>query len=332
MSDNLTKTSHVLLVGTGYMGKEYSKVLQGMSVTTTVVGHSEAGCASFEAATGCVAIAGGIDNYLATHSIAHITHTIIATSVEVMQANCVALIAHGAQAILVEKPAAGSLKDVSDLADLVASQQVEMYIAYNRRFYASVQHARRMIVADGGVRSFLFEFTEWSHVIGGLEKPLEVKQNWFLGNSTHVIDLAFFMGGAPTTLYAVSSEGSLAWHKQSVFAGSGKSEIGALFAYHANWQGPGRWWLEVITAQHRLEFRPLEKLKMTPIGSVNASFVEIDEVLDTKYKPGLYLQTEAFLDNKHLLRSDLITMATHAEWCANYYTPILHGGSFPHTS
>ena len=44
-------------------------------------------------------------------------------------------------------------------------------VGFNRRFYSSVLKAKDIIHEDGGVKSFFFEFTEWSHVIAGLKNP-----------------------------------------------------------------------------------------------------------------------------------------------------------------
>ncbi len=56
--------------------------------------------------------------------------------------------------------------------------------------------------------------------------------------------------------------------------------------------------VEVMTARHRLIFKPLEKLQIQEIGSLAVDFVPIDDALDTKFKPGLYRQTEEFLNRR----------------------------------
>ena len=76
---------------------------------------------------------------------------------------------------------------------LAEANEANVYIAYNRRFYASVLEAKRRIDEDGGLSSFIFEFTEWSHSITNLDKTKFQLNNWFIGNSTHVIDAAFFL-------------------------------------------------------------------------------------------------------------------------------------------
>jgi hypothetical protein len=132
-------------------------------------------------------------------------------------------------------------------------------------------------------------------VIEPLQKSDEIKQQWFFGNSTHVVDLAFYLGGTPKELSAYTS-GSLPWHKRAaVFSGAGISVNGALFSYSADWTAPGRWGVEILTRKHRLILRPLEQLKAQNLGEVAIADIEIDDSLDREYKPGLYREVQAFL-------------------------------------
>jgi predicted dehydrogenase len=207
------------------------------------------------------------------------------------------LIKFGVQNILVEKPAGLNLKQVGQLACMSKEKNANVFIAYNRRFYASVIKAQEIIEQDGGVTSFNFEFTEWAHIIETIQKAEGVKENWFLANSTHVVDLAFYLGGTPKELCAFTA-GSLSWHPSaSIYSGAGVSECGALFSYQANWESAGRWSVEVLTKNHRLILRPMEKLQIQKKGSVAVDFAECDYTLDGSFKPGLYLQTQSFLNN-----------------------------------
>jgi predicted dehydrogenase len=197
--------------------------------------------------------------------------------------------------ILVEKPGGLKKSDMDELLKLADERHVNVYIAYNRRFYASVEAAKKIIDEDGGLLSFNFEFTEWSHVIEKLTHPDEVMQRFFLCNSTHAVDLAFYLGGFPKELKSQIS-GSLAWHKAgSVYSGCGVTESEIPFVYQANWEAPGRWGVELLTKQHRLYLRPMEKLQIQNKGSVAIDFCEIDDKIDTDFKAGLYAQTKAFL-------------------------------------
>jgi hypothetical protein len=74
------------------------------------------------------------------------------------------------------------------------------------------------------------------------------------------------------------------------------SEQGIPFSYQADWEAPGRWGVELLTRQHRYLLRPLETLQAIPLGSVDPQPITLDDALDQKFKPGLYLQCEAFLN------------------------------------
>ena len=171
-------------------------------------------------------------------------------------------------------------------------------MGYNRRFYASTLKAKEIIKKDGGVKSFNFDFTEWSHLIENMDKPPAVKREWLLANSSHVIDLAFFLGGQPKKINSHVASG-LTWHpRASIYSGSGVSESQALFSYHANWESAGKWSVEIMTPRHKLIFRPLEKLYVQEIGQVEIKEIPLRNMLDTEFKPGLYLQVKSFFGNK----------------------------------
>lgn len=282
------------LIGAGPMAVEYARVLNKLDVSFLTIGRSINNAASFKEKTGCEAIPGGLLHFL-TLKTPIPNYAIVATGVESLAETSMALIRAGVKNILCEKPGGLNRLEIDKLSKYSKKEKTNVLLAYNRRFYSSVEKAIEIIQQDGGVSSFHFEFTEWSHVIGPLAKARGIKENWFLANSTHVADLAFFLGGKPKEIKCYTL-GSLDWHPSaSVFSGAGISESGALFSYQANWDAPGRWAVEIITRNHRLYFKPMEKLQVQKKGSVQLEFVEIDDKLDIEFKPGLYRQTKAFL-------------------------------------
>ena len=54
----------------------------------------------------------------------------------------------------------------------------------------------------------------------------------------------------------------------------------------------------MLSENYRFIFRPMEKLQIQKRASVAIEFVDIDESLDIKFKPGVYLQTADFLNKK----------------------------------
>ncbi len=288
----------IWLIGAGLMAREYAKVLKSLGKEFTVIGRSESSAVVFEEATGIPVVTGGLDRFLeGKPSLPEAV--ILSVGIETLAESTKKLLAFGVKQILVEKPGIAYPHEIDSVAEAAEKNKASVWLAYNRRFYSSVRKAREIIAEDGGVASFTFEFTEWSHSIRQLVGKTEAElHNWFLGNSTHVVDTAFFLGGKPKELVSFV-KGGTDWHpKSAVFSGAGISENDALFSYQANWEAPGRWVLELLTKKHRLIFKPMETLQIQKIGSVAVEPVVVDDSLDKEFKPGLYLQTKAFLEGE----------------------------------
>lgn len=289
--------NHVWLVGAGTMALDYAKVLAAQQVSFTVIGRGEKSAKEFEQKTGNLVIRGGLSHVL-TRNLEIPERVIVSVGVEELKNVSIQLIESGVKQLLVEKPGGFNSYEINELKDTAERTRAEVYIAYNRRFYSSTIKAREIIQQDGGATSFNFEFTEWPHIIVDLPVSAEIKQNWFLANSTHVVDLAFHLCGKPREISCYTA-GALDWHPSaSIFAGAGVTTHGVLFSYQANWDAPGRWGVEILTKKHRLIFRPIEKLQMQKMKSVAVEFVEIDDTLDRNFKPGLYIQVKSFLEGK----------------------------------
>ncbi len=288
----------IWLVGAGGMSVDYAKVLKAQKKDFIVIGRGEESAKVFEDKTGQPVVLGGLNRFLrASEQVPEAA--IVSVGVEQLYDSTVQLLEYGTKRILVEKPGGLTFSEIEQLKNIAKSNKAEVYIAYNRRFYSSVIKLQELIELDGGVASFNFEFTEWSHVIEKLDKKPEVLAKWFLGNSTHVADLAFFLGGKPKRISCFTS-GKLSWHPSgSIFSGSGISERGALFHYGANWESAGRWSVEILTKENRYILRPMEKLRVQNRGSIEVIDITIDNSLDEEFKPGLYRQVESFLSSNN---------------------------------
>ena len=282
------------LIGSGPMAQDYTTVLQALGAPFTVIGRGEESARNFQSETGVTVQTGGLAQALSADKAPDTA--IVAVGVEQLAPTTKQLIQSGTRRILLEKPGGLNVAELSDLEAKANSSGAQIWVAYNRRFYASTLRAEEMIAEDGGVTSFHFEFTEWSHQIQHLQKAPGVVEHWVLGNSSHVLDLAFHLGGFPSDWRGWSG-GGVEWHPASSrYCGAGFTEKGALFSYFADWEAPGRWGVEVMTRKRRLIFRPMEKLQVMPLGSVKIESVELNDQLDQDFKPGLYRQTLSFLE------------------------------------
>lgn len=294
MSDNVKE--EILLVGLGYMGREYHKVLAAMDIPYVAVGRSEQGAREFENITGHKAYFGGIDKYIEENGMTFRT-AILAVPFQDGSECAAKLLKAGVKRLLAEKPAAMTREEMDNIVDMAEKNDAKVVVAYNRRHYASVLAAEKMIREDGGVTSFKFDFTEIIY------KDWDSAEDLLVANSSHVIDLAFWLGGAPKKILSFSN---IVDDKKmrAEFAGAGISEQNALFSYSANWCAPGRWSVEVMTPLHRLIFSPMEKLQIQRLGSFEVNEAEVDYAIDTEFKPGIYREVEMFLndiDNPRLL-------------------------------
>ena len=319
MSHNIN-SNIVLLIGTGPMAVAYAKVLQGQKIDFQVIGRGVASAQTFYEETGKKPITGGLELFLENNDVSQFDAAIIATGTEVLLDCLRLLIQHSITKILIEKPAAVSIAELNNNKELFLPHAASIFVAYNRRFYASVLETERLIEADGGLEAMNFEFTEWTHKIDASKKVPAVLNNWFFANSTHVVDLAFFLAGKPLDWTAYSKKGNLEWHEKTVFSGAGITEKGVLFSYLSHWESAGRWGIELLTHNRKIYLKPLEGVLIQRKGLLDIEKHVFDNTLDVLYKPGLFRQVEAFLNNDN---SRLINIKEHLEIANQIYIKIL---------
>jgi len=303
----------IWLVGAGGMSVDYVKVLTSLKKEFTVIGRGVASAKDFEKKTGISVERGGLASFI-KKSPDIPEAAIVSVGVDQLYNTTVELLACGIKYILVEKPGCLLSSELEELRDFSLSKKAKIFIAYNRRFYSSVLETQKLVEQDGGVTSFNFELTEWSHVIEKLDKKPEILFSWFLCNTTHVADLAFFLGGKPESISCYTS-GNLDWHpSSSIFSGAGVSSKGALFNYGANWESAGRWSVEILTKKNRYILRPMESLLIQKRGTIPQIAVELDDELDKDFKPGLFKQVDAFLNH------DIVRLCSIDEQISSFTT------------
>ena len=301
------------LVGSGPMAAAYASVLDDLERDFEVIGRGPTSATTFERSTGHPVRTGGVDQALQNGPVPEMA--IVAVGVDQLAETARSLLLAGVSRVLLEKPGGLGAEQVGSVR--AAAGDASVVIAYNRRHHASVRSARRAIEEDGGATSFTFEVTEWPHATEPVQVGEAIRRRWFLAQSSHVVDLAFHLGGRPADWKSWTG-GSLAWHQESArFAGAGVTDHGATFSYHGDWEGPGRWGLEVLTRRRRLVLQPLEQLRAMTLGSLEMEVVPPDDDLDLRFKPGVHRQTAAFLKGDDEVAC---LLADHEENLAVYET------------
>ena len=307
------------LIGAGPHAREYAKVLLSLKQPFKVIGRGTESASEFQAIIGKSVLTCGLREAISFYGAPK--QAIVAVSYDQISAVASIMLRSGTSRILLEKPAALSLLEIRSLNILAKKHVAQVLVGYNRRFYASTTLARELILEDGGATSCVFEFTEWSHTIEHMPLAPITKCAWMIANSSHVVDLAFHLCGTPDNWHAWQS-GSIGWHPAAArFCGAGITNQGVLFSYHADWDAPGRWGVEVLTRKRRFVFRPMESLHVTHLGSTKLNKAVLDDSIDLDYKPGLYRQTQSFLEgifNLHCTLEEQMKMIALYEQMAGY--------------
>ena len=313
----------ILLIGSGKMAFEYLKVLNAMNKKIIVVGRGEPNLNKLKSIYPQFEYhSGGIENYLRDNPLVP-EIAINVVNIDILGYSTSLLINAGFKKILIEKPGDLTIEGLNRLKSLSEAKNCKVVIGYNRRFYSSVIQLTQEVIKDGGIKSCHFEFTEWTHTFGLDTHSEPALKRWILSNSSHVIDTAFYLIGKPAQIYPiVSGQKNIVWHPSgSIFVGSGTSINNVPFTYHANWTGPGRWGVEVITSKRRFFLKPMEALFHQSLGSVEVNQILIDDNYDINFKPGVFRQVESFLKNDFSLLQtigDQLEMMSYYESIAGY--------------
>lgn len=303
---------NVLLVGAGEMAHEYFKVLEGLKCEFTVVTRSARSAKYFEKLT-CKKVELLKDFDLKSENF---THAINAVSVGSLREINSYLFASGIKKILSEKPAG---KNVDEIAALTSEKPrgVDLYVGYNRRFYSSVQFLLKKLAESDDIRSVNFDFSELFWKIDPTLVDEITINNWFFANSTHIIDLVFYIIGRPKWLNGAAYEfpsGNSIFPGPDVFHGFGVSERGIPFSYQADFHGANRWSIDVKTSQSTFTLCPLEDLYSVDVGALERKLIFSRSKMDRDFKPGLFGQVEAFLSDC----VGLLSIEAHLQSCLFY--------------
>ncbi len=313
----------ILLVGSGFMAREYLKVLNHLDLEVIVVGKSlERVNALNQDFPNIFCYGGGLNNFLEKNNH-KFDFAINAVNVDYLKNTTNLLLKSGIKKILLEKPGDLYLEGLIELKLNADLHNANIFIAYNRRFYSSINQLLTEVKKDGGIKSVHFEFTEWVHTIFINQYSIESLNRWIIANSSHVIDTVFYLIGLPKKFnYSVCKTVDISWHPSgSLFYGSGESILGIPFTYHSNWGSSGRWGIEVLTNERRFYLRPMEKLFCQIKGSINIDEISINNQFEENFKPGIYHQIKDFLTGKEdrLLKiEDQIKSFNHYELIGGY--------------
>jgi predicted dehydrogenase len=284
----------VLLIGAGWMARQYALALSQMNIkNVTILSRSQEGAARLSHEFGFKTLSSGYERHIP--SITRKDLVIVATPIHLLLPAAIKALKNGQRNILVEKPGSLYYQELQSLVRNLRGQRVR--VAYNRLLYPNMHRLKELLKKEGGATSCTFTFTEWVHTIDFKKERRDAYLRWGISNSLHVIAMAFEIIGMPRRIDA-RQYGTLRWHPSgSIFVGSGESEQGVPFSYHADWNSAGRWGIEVMTKENSYRLMPLEDLQVCKKGSVNWEKVPFDTAFDT-LKNGVGEEVAVMLDRR----------------------------------
>jgi predicted dehydrogenase len=258
----------VLVIGAGYIAREYCKALSAMNVRdVTVISRSDKSAKECRDSFGYSCYSGGYSgNKPITTKIFDLA--IIALPIHELRKTADYLVECGQNNILIEKPASLFSSELEQWSHDASQKSVRVRVAFNRLMYPNLWKLKELTNEDGGISSCTYTFTEWIHTINFDKEEKASYERWGISNSLHVISMAHSLIGLPRDL-APFQWGNLPWHPTgSKFVGSGITGDDIPFSYHADWNSAGRWGIEVMTRKNAYRLIPLEDLYICKKGSV----------------------------------------------------------------
>jgi len=292
----------VLIIGGGEIAKQYALAFLKFHISDiTIIVKTGDSISNFCIEKNLKLLKGGFEIHLS--NLKKMDLVIIATPIPILINATQLCIDNGQDNILIEKPGSLYSKELLSLSKTCKDKKIR--VGYNRLVYPNLHKLKKLINSEGGVTSCRFTFTEWLDRIEFEKDELIVHQRWGIGNSLHVISMAFDIIGLPKEITSIQS-GKIDWHDSgSQFIGCGTSENNIPFTYHADWGSGGRWGIEIFTKENSYILIPLEELYVCKKFTGTVVPVEFD-VAFPDVKLGIPEEIAIMLDNTSGL--DLVTL------------------------
>lgn len=190
--------------------------------------------------------------------------------------------------LLIEKPLGLDLSQANEILAAANTKNRTGYVAFNRRFYSSTRWVKEGLSQEQG-RLFIKiqdqEDTDAAALDGHAKETLD---NWMFANSIHLVDLIRYFGRAP--ILKVNCIRPFKGNMDSLeILAEIEFENGDVALYECIWNAQGPWAAVVTSRDLRYELKPLESAVYQTRESRVLNHMAEDP-LDTKYKPGFYLQ------------------------------------------
>lgn len=191
-----------------------------------------------------------------------------------------------------EKPPGLIPEQTKTLVKMSDKHRTKNMVGYNRRYYSIFHKGIELINQNKGLLGIAIEGHERFWKIADRDMPNEIRENWIYSNSTHTIDLLRLFGGEVEQINTLTN--SVKEKLGDQFVASLQFNSGSLGTYTSHWLSPGGWSATLYGEDVTVNFKPLEDGIW-----IDRNFQQHDIIpdeVDLMYKPGFYLQMEAFIN------------------------------------
>jgi predicted dehydrogenase len=271
------------IVGSGYMAREYCKVIRNhpafrlVGITSRTEDNSqilsnEFGLAFLPKSTSELS------------EIAKPDLIVVAVS-ESATTKVVKNLMESSAVLLVEKPFGLSVQEAEQLCGWTSGRKKPTYVALNRRFYDSTMQLVSGLNQSVGKRFILLQdqHDTVAATRNGFDEP--TVENWMFANAIHTVDLIRHIARGEALIERITrtplGDNSFVLDASLTFASGDQAR------YVSIWNAPGPWVLNVYTETNRWLMAPLEELDLQTGDSRKTSPIVRPSDQD-ELKPGLW--------------------------------------------
>jgi len=228
-----------LIIGTGIIAEEYIKCLIEFNYNFEIVGNSDKKSNYILNKYNKICYTGGIEEFNFDKKYENI---IIATPVVLLFNHLKICIKEckDLKNIFVEKPGCLYTYQIKEIINI--KKNINIFVAYNRRFYSSVIKGKEIINNDP-IKELKLTIDEYNMKEIAKLYTSELMKNYFTIMTTHVVDMAFFLIGIPNTFNVLNIDGygELEYHTRGCFFnGNGITKNNVKFEYNGDWSKSGK--------------------------------------------------------------------------------------------
>ena len=269
------------IIGSGYMAREYlraAKIVKDVEITT-LISRNKLTAKSLAKEFAVPMVLNRIDD-IKFSQVDVLVICVSETSTLEVVAECLSL----GVPLLVEKPLGLTLSEALLLEHKALTSSIPVFVALNRRFYASTLCVMRELDELSSKRYVHVVDQEDTIAAKAAGVSQRVVENWSFANSIHIIDyISFLCRGEPKLL----SKDRIDLSSQAFIV---KAEIefslGDFASYMCYWNAPAGWRVDINVEDTAWQLAPLENARRRELQDRKYVDYSLD-VLDLEYKPGL---------------------------------------------